>query len=76
MCQRGLGLIDQGLKRARFAHREIGQDLAVHLDAGQRDALHELGIGQPVLTHARIDPLDPQSPEGPLADAAVAIGVG
>ena len=41
--------------------REIGQHLAVELDAGALQAVHELRVGEAVLAHAGIDALDPQA---------------
>src|SRR4051812_2739791 len=76
----GEGLLrpdNQGPKRLRLARREIREHLAVDLDAGALDAVHELRIGQvqAELAHAGIDALDPQSAEAALLVAPVAIGI-
>src|SRR5580658_7708368 len=62
-------------ERLGLADRYIGQDLAVEIQSGEFDPVHELRIGQPVLARARIDPLDPQGAEIALAVAPVAIGI-
>src|SRR5271156_7055246 len=58
-----------------LADRNIGQHLAVEVEPGQLDAVHELRVGQPVLPCAGIDALNPQRAKIALAVAAVAIGV-
>jgi hypothetical protein len=64
--QSGLRLSDHGLESAAFIHGEIGHGLAVELDAGQLDAVHELRIGQAFDADSRVDALDPQRAEGAL----------
>ena len=56
-------------------HGDLGQHLAVELDVGQLEAVHELVVRQAVLTGARVDADDPQLAELALAHAAVAVGV-
>ena len=73
--QRGLSLVDDGLKGSRFAGGEVSQNLAVHVDAGQLQAVDEAGVGQAVQTHAGVDALNPQAAEIALLIAPVAIGV-
>src|SRR5271156_1965840 len=63
------------LERLGLADRDIGQYLAVEIEPGQLDAVHELRVGQSVLPRAGIDPLDPQGAKIALAVAPVAIGV-
>src|SRR5690606_19369798 len=74
-AERPLGLSHHRLERRRLAHGEIGKHLAVELDAGLPQAVHELRIGQAVLARAGVDALDPQRPETALPVAAVAIGI-
>jgi hypothetical protein len=58
-------------------HGEIGQNLAVHLDPGFRQAVDEARIGHLGIEQADggVDPLDPQRAEVALAGLAVAGGV-
>src|SRR5260370_5197561 len=60
------------LESLGLADGDVGQHLAVEIESGQLDAVHELRVGHPVLPRAGIDPLDPQGAEIPLAVAAVA----
>src|SRR5690625_866421 len=46
LLQRGLSLLDQARESCRLMHRQIRQNLAVDLDAGLVDSVHELGVGQ------------------------------
>src|SRR5476649_1272141 len=75
LLEGGLGLIDQGLKRHRLPRGEIGHDLAVDLNAGLQDTVHELRVGHAVLADSSVDALDPQAAERALLVAAIAIGV-
>src|SRR5262249_52009545 len=75
LLEGGLGLFDQGLKRRRLPCREIGHDLAVDLDSGLQDAVHELRVGHAMLAGRSIDALDPEPAECALLVAAVAIGI-
>src|SRR3954470_18406285 len=75
LSQRLLALAAQLRERRRLLAGKIGQDLAVDLDAGLLDAVHELRVGETVLTHAGIDALDPQAAEIALLGAAVAIRI-
>src|SRR6266481_2825202 len=61
----GLGLPD----------REIGQNLAVDLDAGALEAADKSAVGEPVLAHGGVDALDPQGAEIPLPQLSPDIGV-
>src|SRR5919199_2747627 len=56
-------------------HGELGEDAAVHLDAGQLEALDEAVVGDAVLAGPGVDPLDPQPAEVSLAGSAVPVGV-
>src|SRR6478736_1013553 len=53
-----------------------GERLAVELDLGLAQSVHELVVGEPVLAGAGVDADDPEPAEVALAGAAVAIGVG
>src|SRR5271170_3339965 len=67
--------LDQALERRRLGDREVGDDLAIQLDAGQLQAVDELGIAQAMLAGAGIDALDPEGAEAALLVAPVAIGI-
>src|SRR5580693_3845408 len=75
LVQRGLCGCGDRLKSLGLADRDIGQDLAVEVEPGQFDPVHELRVCQPVLPRTGIDPLDPQGSEIALAVAPVAISV-
>ena len=70
-----LGLLDEGGEGRRVGHRHVGEDLAVELDLGELQAVHEGVVGEAVLAGAGVDAHDPQLAELALAHAAVAIGV-
>src|SRR5256886_16862748 len=58
------------------AHWDVRQHLAVHLDAGLRETVHELRIAHPVDARSRVDARDPQASEIPLAVAPIPVGIG
>jgi hypothetical protein len=70
-------LCHDGAERVGLVHGQIGQNLAVHLDPGQRQTVDEARIGQRLVmgAHGGVDPLDPQRAEIALAVLAVAGGV-
>jgi hypothetical protein len=70
------GDLDQHRERRGVGHRELGERLAVDLDAGGLEALDEAVVGHAVEPAGGVDPLDPQLPEVALALLAVAVGVG
>src|SRR5690606_14011900 len=55
-----------------LAHRQIGQNLAVDLDAGEREAVDKSAIGQTLLAGGGVDALEPQRTEIALFGATVA----
>ena len=71
----GLSLIYQRFKRFRLVDRNIGKDFAINFDAGFAQTMHKLRIGHTVQAGSSIDTLNPQTPEGPLFGATVAICV-
>src|SRR5690606_23572696 len=73
--QRVPGLGDDRLERVALVHREIGEHLAVELDAGALQPVHELRIGEALGADAGIDALDPQAAKAALLHLAVAIGI-
>ena len=58
-------------------HGQIGQNFAVHLDAGECQAVDEFRVAQIRIddAHRSVDPLDPQGAEVALAGLTVAGGV-
>src|SRR5207253_8483222 len=64
-----------GAERGGIADREVGEHLPVELDAGLRAPVDELVVRQAVRTGGGVDAGDPEAPERPLLDLAVAIGV-
>src|SRR5690606_9555728 len=71
-----LGDADQLAKDFLVVHRQVGEDLPVHLDAGLLQPRDQSAVGEAVLPGGGVDPRDPKPPEIPLADAPVAVGVG
>src|SRR3954452_14713105 len=69
----GLSKTSEGLG---VAHGDVGQHLAVELDLGQAQAVHQLAVAHALLAGGGVDPLDPQAAELALAVLAVAVGVG
>src|SRR6476659_5981584 len=74
--KRGLGCLGERSERLRVGDREVREHLAVELDLGLAQSVHELVVGEPVLAGAGVDADDPEPAEVALARAAVAIGVG
>ena len=73
--ERLLGEIDQAGERLRIrGRRELRQDLAVELAAGELQARDELVVGEAVLVHGGVDADDPERAELPLLLAPVAGG--
>src|SRR5690349_18254944 len=59
----------------RVVHGQVGQDLAVHLDPGELQALDEAVVGHAIGAGARVDARDPQLAEVALAVTTVAVRV-
>src|SRR5581483_10279521 len=62
-------------ERGLVGDREVGEDLAVDVDRGLLQAVHERGVREAVLAHGGVDARDPQRTELALSLAAVAVGV-
>src|SRR5690606_9843652 len=73
--ERGLGPLGQAGKARLVVHRQIGQDLAVDLDARGLEAVNHLAVGEAHLARRRIDALNPERAEIALSVAPVAVGV-
>src|SRR5688572_4180662 len=63
------------LKRDRVADRDLGEHLAVQLDAGLVQRAHELRVAHADRAGRRVDAHDPQRTEVPLANLARAVHV-
>src|SRR3954447_5554251 len=73
---RGLpGCLHESAERLGVAHGDVGQNLAVQLDSGQLEPVHELRVAHAVELGGSVDAGDPQATEVALAVAAVAVGV-
>lgn len=68
-------MLHDGRECLRVVHSQVGQNLAVEVYAVGGEQVHELGVGNAVLTSACIDTGDPKAAEGALFTAAVAIGI-
>ena len=71
-----LHLLYDGLESGGIVEGEVGEDLAVDLDAGLVDETHELGVAEVFEASGSVDTLNPESAEVALLILAVAIGVG
>src|SRR5687767_11524487 len=83
-CVRAFGLYGRGLpgflgkpsERLGVADGDVREHLAVELDAGLLEAVHELAVAHALLAGGGVDADDPQAPEVALLVAAVAVRVG
>jgi hypothetical protein len=73
--ERGLRLLGDLAERCGIADGELGEHLAVELDAGLAAAGDELVIGEALCTGSGVDADDPEAPEVPLSRLAIAVGV-
>ena len=73
--QRGACLLGQRAEGGGVVNRQVRQHLAVHLDAGLVQAVHEHAVRQAALACTGVDAHDPQRAELALALTAVAVGV-
>src|SRR4051812_44506050 len=70
------GAIGKSAEGLGVADGDVGQHLAVELDAGELQAVDERAVAHAVLARGGVDADDPQAPEVALAVAAVAVRVG
>src|SRR3979409_2479245 len=70
------GASGKASERLGVADGDVGQHLAVELDLGQLQAVHQLAVAHALLAGGGVDALDPQAAELALAVLAVAVGVG
>src|SRR5687768_3185236 len=73
--QRGLGGGCQRRKGGFITDGQVSQDLAVDLDPGLAQAVHEHAVTHVVLVRRRVDAGDPEAAEVALLVATVTIGV-
>src|SRR6516165_8163098 len=71
----GLSLLRQRAKGCRVVHRDVGEHLAVDLDASLVQSVDDAAVGEAVDTRRRIDARDPERTELALVLPPVAIGV-
>src|SRR5687767_5886469 len=70
---RRTGDLDERRERRGVRDRDVGEDLAVDLDAGGLEPLDEAVVGHAVLTSGGVDAGDPELPEVALALLAVPV---
>src|SRR5262245_63766338 len=73
--QRGFGLLRDLGKRRLVMDGKVGQHLAVDVDRGPLQSVHERAVAHSLLAYRRVDPGDPQRAEFALLGPAVAIRV-
>src|SRR5215207_8128479 len=74
---RGLpGFLGKTSERLGVADGDVREHLAVELDAGLLQAVHELAVAHALLAGGGVDAHDPEPAEVALLVAAVAVGVG
>src|SRR6478672_1524922 len=73
--QGGLGGRDERVERGDVVDGQVGEDLAVDLDARQVQALDEAVVGQALGASRSVDALDPQLAEVALVLAPVVVAV-
>ena len=71
-----LHLLDDGLESLGVVQGEVGENLAVHLDAGHVQLVDELAVIHAILAHGGVDTDNPQAAEFALLVSSVAISVG
>ena len=69
-------LVADSLESLGIIHCEIGEHLAVDLDACLMNKTHQLAVGEVFHTGCSIDSLNPESAEVALFLLAVAVGIG
>src|SRR3990172_2690953 len=71
----GFGLLNQGLEGIWIGYGDLGQHLAVDVNAVLFEGIHQLAIGNSVLAGGGVDARDPQAAQVALFVAAIAIGI-
>src|SRR5688500_12680140 len=70
------GELHKSAKAIGIVDGDVGEHLAVHLDAGLAEAVDQLRVRHALLARGRVDPRDPEAAEVALAVAPVAVRVG
>src|SRR5204863_8604412 len=73
--QAGLVLLAALAERRQVVHGEVGEHLAVHLDAGLLETVDQAAVAQPELARAGVDAHDPERAEIALLLLAADVGV-
>ena len=73
LLQRGLGDLDELSESVGIGDGHVGENLAVELDAGLLEAVHEHGVRQAVDAGCSIDTGDPETTDVALLVATVAV---
>src|SRR5215211_5104838 len=79
LALRGHGLpgsLGKTSERLGVADGDVGEHLAVELDAGLAQAVHELAVAHALAASGGVDTHDPEAAKVALAVAAVAVGIG
>src|SRR6202022_2924195 len=66
---------DQFAEGFRVTNRQVREHLAIDVDTGQLEAMHELVVGHALAAGGCVDPGDPQLAHVALACPPIAIGV-
>src|SRR4051794_26265169 len=69
------GALGKTSERLGIANGDVRQDLAVELDLGQPQSVHQLAVGHALAARGGVDADDPKAPEVALLVAAIAVGV-
>src|SRR5262245_24952901 len=72
---RGLGLVDERRKRRGFARSELRKALAIELDAGRFQSVHQHAVRDAVFAGGGVDADDPQAAVVALLLLASDVGV-
>ena len=75
MLQSLLGNFHQSGESGGIVHSQVGENLAVQLDASLLQAVHKHGVGQAVHASSSVDAGDPETTNLALLVATIAIGV-
>src|SRR3954454_25258158 len=70
------GGLGKSAERLSVADGDVGQHVAVELDLGQAQTMHQLAVAHALLAGGGVDAVDPQAAELALAVLAVAVRVG
>src|SRR5690606_6058564 len=68
-------LVDERLEACGIVDRDVGEDLAINLNAEVRQTVDKSAVSQAVLADGGVDALNPECAEVALAALAVAISV-